>query len=447
MRLLSPKNLLLILSLCVLGVACNDSSTGGMEDPNKATFNGKVENTSSQQSEANKDADNISAVEGAVVTAAHVTADGELQTIGDAQAETNAEGEYTLQVDVSAAADAASRIVIVAESEGETAKAFVTGNVQNGSSFTVQPISFESSAEAEVFQNLVANGNAGVVTKADIEITVKNDIAADIQSNAQNATDIAAALVSSAEAKARFYAEKGVEISQEQRDQIVQIKQEAQVQLATALHAATSTEEQQAAFEAFLQAVANAQLEAGVEAWAVAEAADFGARVLVKNSSSLSADAQSEVRKQAYYLASIAVDAAVRTEAEVLEASDSTIDALADAGATLQAEIRSTTNASKEQIDSFFVQFNEDVQAALNSDSSVNGSAFVNANTAISGSAGLKTTLESTLDATADLNTMLSAYSAFSTGVEGIVDTNFTDAGEAEAQAYTRLLILINLAS
>lgn len=447
MKILSLKSLTLILSLCVLGVACDDSSTGGMENPDKATFNGKVENTGSQQSEANKDADEVSTVEGAVVTAAQVTASGQLETIGNAQAETNAQGEYTLEVDVSAVTDAANRIVIVAEAEGESAKAFVTGNVQNGSSFTVQPISFESSAEAEVFQNLVANGNTDVVTKADIEAAVETDVAADIESNAQNAANIAAALASSAQAKAQFYAEKGVEISEDQRNQIVQIKQDAQVQLASELNAATSTDEKQTAFDTFLRTVANAELEAGVEAWAVAESNDFAARVLVQESSSLSADAQSEVRKQAYFIAAVAIDAAVQAQAQAVEASESTVDALADAGASLRADIRSTTNASKDQIDSFFVKFNEDVQAALNSDSSVNGSAFVSANTAISGTAALKNTLESTLSATTDINTMLSAYTAFTTGVEGIVDSTFTDAGDAEAQAYTRLLVLINLAS
>ena len=443
MQTQSLRNLILILSIAFLGVSCNDDSSTGVDSGGAATFEGKVENTSAQKSTASSS----STVEGAVVTAAHVNTDGSLETISSNQVQTNAEGEYSLSVDVSAAAETSNRIIIVAESEGQSAKAFVASNVENGNTFTVQPISFESSAEADVFQNIVANGNTDLVAKADIEAAVESDVAADIEGSADNAASVASALVSSAEAKVQFYAEKGVEISEDQRQQVMQIKQEAQVQLDTELDAAANTQEEQAAFNTFMQTVADAELEAGVEAWAVAESNDFAARVLIQNNADLSTDAQSEIRKHAYFFTAVAVEAAVRAEADVLEASESTINAIADAGATLRTEIKSTSNASKGAIDDLFIRFNEDVQAAFNSDTSLNGNAFVTANTAISGSAALKSTLESTLSATVDLNTMLSAYTAFTSGVKTTVDTTFTEANETETQAYTRVLVLINIAS
>lgn len=440
MKLFSQKILLIVFSLCILSVACDDSSSDGVPDGETATFNGRVENTSSAQS-------SDPAVEGAVVTAAYVTADGELQTIGDTQAETNAEGEYMLEVDVSSSGDFANNIVIVAQGEEQSAKAFVTGEVENGTEFTVQPITFESSAETEVFQHVVAGNNSELVTKADIEATVEAEVAQDIESNVENAANVAAGLASAAEAKAELYAERGIEFSEDVQNQVIEAKQQAQLQLESELNAATSASEKQAAFNTFLQLMAQAELDAGIDAGAVAESQDFAARVLLKNSTSLSADAQSEIRKHFYFYLAVATDAAVQAEAEVVGASESTIDALVNAGATLRTDLRNTTNASEEQIESYFQQYNEDVQNLLNSDTAVNGSAFVSASTAINGSSGLKTTLESTLEATADVNTMLSAYSAFRTGVEGIVETTFTNASDQEVQAYTDLLVLINLAS
>lgn len=449
MKVYPIRTLIIILTLGLVGVSCNDTSTGtGGPDGERVTFQGRVENNSSNSSASNNSTDeSVSAIEGAVVTAARVKADGSLETIGSNQVQTNAQGQYSLTVDISSATDVANRTVIVAEKSGETAKTFVGAEVVDGSTITVQPITFESSAEADVFQNVVANGNTDIVAKADIEAKIEDDVAADIESNAQNAATIASALASSAEAKAQFYAEKGIEISEDQRQQIAQIKQNAQVQLANDLSAATNTEEKQAALDTFLETVANAEMEAGVEAWAVAQSYDFAARMLVKQSAELSSDAQAELRKQAYYYAAVAIDAAVQAQLTALEASQATIDAVADAGATLQSEVQSTTNGSKEAIDEFFVQFNEDVQAAVNNDTSLNGSAFVSANTAISGSADLKSTLESTLSASSSISTMLSAYADFSSGVQSIVDSNFTDAGDAEAQAYTRILVLINIAS
>ena len=421
MRLLSLRNLILFFTMAMLAVACDDSSTGGMENSDAATFTGRVESTSSQQTEANKSADQISAVEGAVVTAAQVTAEGELQTIGDAEAQTDAEGEYSLQVDVSSIADPANQIVIIATNNEETAQAIVSAEVQNGNTIAVQPINLETSAEVAVYQNVAANGNTNIVSTADISVAVESEVAADIKSNTQNAADVAAALASSAQAKATYYTEKGIEVSEDQRNQIAQIKHDAQVQLEAELNAAAAGEKQ-AAVDAFLQRVAKAEVEAGVATWAAAESNDLAARVLVKQSADLSTDAQSEIRKQAYFLTAVTIDAAVRAEAEAAGASEETLNALADAGATLQADIRTATNASKDQIDSFYVTFNESVQNAINSDSSLNGSAFVSANTAISGSSGLKNTLSATLNATADVNTMLSAYSAFSSGIRGVVE-------------------------
>lgn len=434
--------LIFIISLSLLGVSCNDSSTG-VDTTGSATFQGKVESTNSSQASS----DNMNTVEGAVVSAAYVQADGSLQMIGNSQAQTNAQGEYRLEVDISAAANATDRVVIIAESSGETAKAVVSSRVESGTTVTVEPITFESSAEAEVYQDVVANGNTEMVTKADVEFYVGSQAAADIESNADNAARLAAGLAAAAEARATFYAEQGIDYSEDKRQQIAEMKHEAAVRLTSELHAASSLQEKQAAINTFMQAVATAEVEAGVEAWAAAEASDLSARILLKESAAFSSDAQADIRQHSYYYMAVALDAAVRAQAQAAGAAQATLDALAEAGATLRAELRAMTNATASAVNQAFTTYNESVQAAVNSDASLSGSAFVTTNTAISGSSGIKSTLESTLAATADVSTMMSAYSSFAASIRSMVDSNFSQAGEAEATAYARMLILINLAS
>ncbi len=438
MRKLPFHFLILMISIGLVAVSCSDTGTG-IEESGTVTFTGTVENTGSQNAQTVND------VEGAVVTAARVTADGNLQTIGNAQAETNAEGEYTLQVELDAFnnADASTHIVIVAEKNGQQAKSFVAADIESGTTVTVQPITFESSAEASVFQQVVANGDADIITKAYIEVIVDSDVAADIESSAQNAAEVAAALAAAAEAKTQFYAEKGIEISEEQQEQIVDIKQQAMVRLASELDGGA---EKEAAFQNFLQAVANAELEAGVEAWAAAESNDFAARVLVQESAELSAEAQSSIRKHSYYITAVTLNTAVRAQAEALGASESTINAISDAGATLQTNIISATNATEVKVNAFFTEFNEAVVTAIRSDASLNGSAFANIDTAIA-TGGLKSTLEATLSGTINIGSMVDAYSQFSSGVQTLVSTTFTEASETEVEAYTRLLVLLNIAT
>ncbi len=439
MKTLPLKTLIIIISAGLFAVSCGDTTTG-IEGSAEVTFQGEVENLSSS-------GDSQGSVEGATVTVARVTADGSLETIGNAQATTNAEGEYSLQVDLSVVSETANHIVIVASKGGQTAKAYVAAEIEDGATIAIQPITFESSAESSIYENVIASGNADIVTKANIEATVNTEVATAIESSAQSAADVAAGLAAAAQARAEFYAEQGVEVTEEQFNQIVQLKQEALVQLAAQLQAAETAEAEEAAFRTFLQTVANAQLEAGLEAWAAAEANDLAARVLVNESSELSAEAQAELRRTAYYFTAVTLEEAVKAKAEALGASEATINAIAEAGAELQANILAAATPSEAQIDAFFAEFNEAVENAIATDASLNGEAYILVNNAISGVSGVKATFETTLNAATSLNVILNAYNAFYSGVNALVESTFTGLSSAEVQAYTRLLVLANLST
>src|SRR5699024_3242170 len=115
--------------LAIVGYACTDSATD--VDSGPAVIEGRVESVGSDESETAR----IQNVEGAVVTAAEIVDDGSLETIGGAEAETDSQGEFTLEIpgEDMESVEAASRIVIVAQNSGGTGKAFVSSNVQSGS--------------------------------------------------------------------------------------------------------------------------------------------------------------------------------------------------------------------------------------------------------------------------------------------------------------------------
>lgn len=210
MKKTSVRNIIFILSICLAGVSCdisNSSNTG------YATFKGKVINSSLPQTTGQEQRtsglraipgkSSRSPVKGAEVAAAIVKANGNITRFSNNQVKTNAKGEYTLKVDLSAVADSSNRIIIVAKSGGQTTKAFVISNAKNGETIVVQPITFESSAETAVYQQVIANGDADEVTKADIEVAVGANVAADIESNSHEAVELAQALEASSEAKAK----------------------------------------------------------------------------------------------------------------------------------------------------------------------------------------------------------------------------------------------------
>lgn len=433
------RNLVFVLALTVIGVACDNSSTG--PDSESAVVEGQVENTNSGSQKT------MEQVEGAVVTAALVTSSGELETIGNAEAETDAEGYFTLEIDGNAIAGAANRVVIVAESNGETAKAFVTAQLEGGSRAEVQPITFESTSEASVFQEVVANGDANVVSKADIEAFVNTEVAQDIESNTEFAADVAAALAARAQVKAEAYSEEGEERSEEQMESILQTKTEAMLELESRLNAATSTEEEEAAFDAFLETVAQAEANAEVEATAAAKASESSSRIFLEESAELSAEAQAELRKHAAYFTTFAMESAVEAQMEAANATESSINSAVDAAATLRADIKAMSNATEEEVETAFEAFNSEIVAIMQSDTNVNGELFASANTTINEDNGAKASFESSLDVALDLSILMDVYTQFYSAVHSMVESTFANASDAEVEAYTELLILINLAS
>lgn len=442
MQLTKLRNLVFVLALSLVGFACGDSSTGNGNQSDPATVEGRVENNSSQKAVSG----GIQDIEGAVVTAAYVKSDGSLETLGSSQAETNAQGEFTLQIKAEALANAnaSDRIVILAEKNGTTAKAFVTSRLESGSSVTIQPITYESTAETEVYQESHSNGDSETVTKAEIEASVTAEVAADIEGSASSASTIASSIAAAAEARAEYYSEAGVEFTTEMQEEVAQIKADAMVELENRLYAASSAEEEQAAIDAFTETVANAYVDAGVEASAAAKASQMYAEVMVEQSASVSSDAQASLRKRLHAMSTFALEAAVEAQMQATGASETAVTNATEAAVSLRSDIKALTTGTQSEVESAFASFNSEIEAIVESEFTVNGSVFADTNAEINEQNGIKATFESALDAAISLGAVVDAYTTFYSEVSALVESNFTEASSAEAEAFTQLLILIN---
>ncbi|MDZ7692275.1 MAG: hypothetical protein U5K69_14260 [Balneolaceae bacterium] len=364
-----------------------------------------------------------------------------------AETQTNAEGEFTLNIDAQAVASSGEQIIIMAEKNSQQWKAFLTSELQSGSTVQVQPLTVESSGEADVYTKLIAEGNADLVSKADVEVYIDTKASSEIRSNSQAAATFAEALAAEAQARAEFYANESAEFSEEQAQQIMDAKIQAQLQLENQLNAATSPEEEQEAMQAFMQAIVLAHLDAGVDAELYAKAKEMSNRVFVKHSSDISAEVSSEIRTNAALLTSYAIDAAVQTRMQAEGAVESNIQAAADAALTLRSDINALTSATKEDIDGAFESYNEAVVAALSQEFSASSQTITGINAQINNNAGAKASLESSLSATLDLQVLADAYASFYSEVQTIVDETFTSASEAEAEFVADVMILVNLAN
>ncbi|HCI71750.1 MAG: hypothetical protein CL671_06475 [Balneola sp.] len=422
---------IMILMLAVIGFACSDSNNNS----DSATVNGSVE-----QSQAKAK----TLTEGTVVTMATVTANGSINTIEGAETTTDANGKFSLSFDASTA----QNYVVVAENNGAEAMGFLSTQVENGQSIQLKPIDTESTAESNVFARLVAQGDADLVTKSDIEAMVTSTNESEVRNSASLASQFAVALASSAEARADFFANEVEGNGEEKLNATLEILADAQTRLEADLSAASSTQAETEAYDLFLETSANAFVSAGVEANKAAQAIEIWGRVLVNNINSASTEIKNSVRSQTSIMAGIAIDAAVRAEAEASEMSNESKQAIADAGVQLKAALRTAVGV-KADVEAAFENYQEEVQTAMENDSSIEANFVVSVNTEINSQTGAKTIFENAISSTTSADVALTVFATFFSDVQSTSEDNAsaTSMSSATLEAATNIIILTNLAS
>lgn len=420
----------LITALVAMGCSTNSSNN------ESATVEGSVQPESSKQKVA------ASSVEGAVVTAARVTSEGSLETMEGTETETNASGNFMLEVDV----EAAENIVIVAKNEGNEWRGFLSSEVENGSSVTLKPINTESSAESSVFAEVVASGNADIVQKSDIEAVVTNKAASEIESGLTSSAQIATSLKNSAEARVEFYSEMMQDNSEEALEETYELLAEAQFQLESELAASSSAEARSEAYDVFIESTVNAYVNAGLDASATAKALEMWSRVTVNSMTAVSSEIKNDVRAQSSLIAATAVDLAVQAEAEATEMSESSKQAIIDAGIELRSEIKASAGVASE-VEAAFEAYHDEVRNTMESDTAFEATVILNIDNEINSDNGAKSNFSSSISGILKASAVFDVYESFFTSIQGTVESNLSGSSESEIEAVSQIMILINLAS
>ncbi len=420
------KTTTLVLGLAFLGFSCSDSNNSG-----SAAISGQVDDGNQKSVVA----------DGTVVSAAQITSNGSVQTISGTEVDAEASGRFDIAVD----AEAYQNIVVQAKSETETTMGYVGTRVENGSSYTIKPINFESTAETKVYSELVASGNADMVNKAEIEAVVTSTSAAAVNSSSSESARIATALSNSARVRAEYFESEFGSEADAKMETVVNAMVDAQTRLEAQLNTATSVEARQQAYATFRTSFTNAYLNAEMEASAAAKIIEMWGRVFVNSTSNASATIKSEANTQVSLLTATVIDAAVQVEMEAAGASQSSVDAAVQAGVTLKSEINAAAGTMSE-IRAAFEAYNEEVKTAMENDSNFSATAVITVDSEINSTAGPKSTFNSSIASTVSAELVMDVYSSFFSSIESSVESNFSGS-DAKLKAVTELMILINTAS
>lgn len=355
------------------------------------------------------------------VEASAIASDGSLALLADA--ELQADGSYTLEVPASR-----DRLFLAAvDGSGEVlASAILERSAPPGERAEATPMDSESSLEAEVLVQMIAEGTAPAEANyADLRARITTEMAIAVRIAEARGEDTSVAVRAMAEAtmaaqraEIEAYANMGITVTQAE---LYQAELSASQSLSAALHAGSDGESAYAAFLAEIEAAAESQ-GADDEGRARSEGcASLAFRATIE--ARLSAEADGAIAESAL-LSAAALEARAQAQATeaILTAGAAGGEVMSmgqDAAAELRAEVRGSANAAAAA--SAYAAFAASVRGDADVSGSVLGS-YVGVD--LTTEAAVSAAVSASAEAAASLDTSLQAAIDASLSASGSIDTN-----------------------
>ncbi|MEX0684772.1 MAG: hypothetical protein WD267_05705 [Balneolales bacterium] len=425
----------IIGAFVLFGAGC-DSGVDATSNEDSVTVSGQVsEDENDTQNKTygkmgEPSAETLTSVEGAVVTAVAVHADGSVSEL-NGETTTNANGEFTLVAEGEGAAD---YIRVFARGDGDfEASSIVQVDGQN--SVDSRPLTAESHARARVY--LEAKARDGYdshyegVTAADVAVFTNDAVAAEINAGVQSAADVGTAIASAVKAQVEFNAKASAEVAM---SAIFEARAEAFAQFHSDLASSSSAEARANAYTKLEGSYINVFTDNGTDVETQAKFHQTSASILVEASSNTNGKAELGLRKQAELILSKATALSIEAMFQAEGASSSTIDALIEARTVAVSEIREAS--SIEAIVNAKADYKAKVDAETESHFGISSSARASAEAEIESSVDVLQNVIASLSIFGNVaEATAEAYNSFYLDAQLNAKTSFEANGMAEAEA------------
>lgn len=430
-----------VVVIFLLSIAGCSNSDNPVDSGNQtAKIEGRVTGGSGFYKEGSlQKSDAMQDVQGAVVTVSRIKADGSLEVVSKASVETDVNGHFTVETN----ANNESNLLVEAVKGSSKWRAVVSAKTNSSSTITCPPVDDESTEEANVYIRIKARGKASSVNYADVKTYINADVAAQIKSNVITEDQAAASIEAEAEARAKAYSESSINVTSAQAQTIADAKTNAEVQLESRLYSSgnSDTEVENAQY-AYLDAVINAYVQAGLSSDTYAKVITMSSQAMVNTSASLNSNARFAIEKSAAKIKAYITAKATEKQFQDAGADQSRMNAVVNAGVALRASIKGSQNSS--DIDNAFVAFHSGIKTQLTAMMSTNATVINTVDSTINSSAGARAVLNLALSTAVTADAVVNAYAAFYSSVKTLVEGSLSSASSAEVKAATSTMILVN---
>ncbi len=430
---------LLILTISIFIAACSDDDGPTGPGGNTAKVSGRISASDGSASILGKTT-GAESVEGAVVFLVRVQASGTIDTVSSNSVESDANGKFTLETNLSGT----KNLIVVAKKGTSTWRAIVSATVQTGTTVYAPPVNEESSTEADLYIQAVSEGDSDEVSDADLKALVDAQVSAQIKTNTNAKAQFISAVKAKSESIAQASGNSYFGLTSAQIQAMANAQAEAAAKLDHELYMSNDTEgEIEASFRNYEKSVITASTSNNIDASTYAQLARIGLTAYANASTSIQAETRFALIKNYYKRISIILDATMNSEFKAAGASESELNAVTTAGATLHASIKNSTSTN--QINDAFVQYRSQIKSQLQVTIESHSSQVDSLDASINSSGGLKAALTSALNAGASTQVILNAYLTFYSSLKTAVETSLSTATSAEVDAASNILILANM--
>ncbi|MGH7492579.1 MAG: hypothetical protein ACREOO_09300 [bacterium] len=381
-------------------------------------------------------------IQGATVVVAQLQNDGSLQTVSNDTVQTDANGNFT----VATALDNQSNLIVVANRDSNTWRAVVSATARNGATVTCQPLTYESTLEADVYSQILASGNASQALYADIQTAINAQVAANVKGNAAAVATLAGAIVAGVDAQNSLLLDASLGASSAQISSANNVRQQAQIALEASLYAAAENQPAIiAALEAYNLAEVNAYVASGIGAAAYAKSYEAKTQANARQSVTLNAIARFALKQKMASLKARVVSTAVLAQLSGFGAANARLVAATNAGVLLRSATDSA--ATDQDLAAAWQAYHDAIVGELQATVNTQSAAILTIDTSLNAIGGARLILNASLSVAASTQLLVNAYSTFYGAVRVLAQTTLSGASTAEIQLIAETLTLINMYS
>lgn len=270
-----------------------------------------------------------------------MTPAGEEETVSMEDAMTDSQGKFVLETNL----DGVNNLLVKADKDDMELRGILSTDVKSGIAVYLQPLNLITTVSSDLYKSaLISNLN---LEYTQIGILIDAEIASTIDSNSEFINDAAAAFKKGSDAEKEILLRPEIGGTTSQYEQIMNAKIAAQSALDRDLYYAGSESAKQVAFQNYLNSVADAYIEVGMQSATFSKVLEASIRVFLKEIEGINSRLNSEFIKRSSEIRARIINIAVQAEFQKLGADPTTMNKIINSGEELENNIINLQSATE----------------------------------------------------------------------------------------------------